>query len=383
MDSKIDRVKALVLQRGGWEAVYKTYPAIMKSANKNGAAVPDPRNGEGKTRFRLYKDWRETGGGYLNGVGALPDGIEVIAEVENISKGEAMNLIIQILGGDLSSVTRSDVKRVQDAQQSAREHYIEPEKVAKRKANVEKVFSGCVPIQSSAVALTYLQNRGLNVDNLPRSMMFNPSVRHWDPETGKNSWWPAIVSVITDVNGRNVSLHIIYLEKDGSDKAPVCRAKQQMPAPEYMGGKFIRLAEPVWTPNGYLIATCEGIETGLAIMEATGIPVWAGISADIMALMEFPPEVTNVLIYEDKDRSEGGQRCAKQLETRLLKEGRSVEILTPSSPIPAGAKSVDWLDEFIWNGVDAFEFYIDEDDLAQWQALYEQQHATQTQVETA
>lgn len=378
--SKIDKVKALVQKRGGWEAVFKNYPAIMKSAEKNCAAVPDPRNGEGKTRFRLYKDWRDTGGGYLNGVGALPDGIDVIAEVENLSKGDAMNLIIEIVGDDLSNVTKADVKRVQAAQQCAREHYIEPEKVAKRKANVEKVFNGCVPIQSSAVALTYLQNRGLSVDNLPRSMMFNPSVRHWDPDTNKNTWWPAIVSVITDVKGRNVSLHIIYLEKDGSDKAPVSRAKQQMPSPEYMGGKFIRLAEPIWTPNGYLIATCEGIETGLAIMEATGIPVWAGISADIMALMEFPPEVTNVIIYEDKDVSGAGQRCAQQLLERLQKEGRASEIMSPESDIPEGAKSVDWLDEFNWHGLEAFEFYLDEEDIAQWQMLYEQQHAAQAET---
>ena len=81
-----------------------------------------------------------------------------------------------------------------------------------------------------------------------------------------------------------------------------------------------------------ILALVEGIETGLSIMDATGISTWAGISAcGIKALLLPPPPLASeVVICADND--DPGVRAAHEAAERWTAEGRTVRIALP----PAG-----------------------------------------------
>jgi hypothetical protein len=88
----------------------------------------------------------------------------------------------------------------------------------------------------------------------------------------------------------------------------------------------------------------EGIETALAVRQRTGMPVWAAVSAALLACWEPPAGVRLVVIWADLDRSGTGQAAAKVLRDRLLAGGLQVALHLPPGPIPNGAKGIDWAD---------------------------------------
>jgi phage/plasmid primase-like uncharacterized protein len=91
------------------------------------------------------------------------------------------------------------------------------------------------------------------------------------------------------------------------------------------------------------LALCEGIETGLAVHEYSGWPVWPCVNRILLEKVELPERVKSVVICGDKDKSGDGQESADKLARRLVDEGREVKIALPPIEIPEGDKSVDWL----------------------------------------
>ena len=58
-----------------------------------------PFTGNGKTKFRLYKDWEQTGAGYHNDFGRIATGIDMIMKLEpecGNNPGKAAKLIIKL-----------------------------------------------------------------------------------------------------------------------------------------------------------------------------------------------------------------------------------------------------------------------------------------------
>lgn len=84
------------------------------------------------------------------------------------------------------------------------------------------------------------------------------------------------------------------------------------------------------------MALAEGIETALAVREATGWPVWACVSAIGLERVQLPPEVHEAIICADHDKA--GLEAANALARRLLSENRRVRLAAPPK---AGE---DWLD---------------------------------------
>ena len=97
-------------------------------------------------------------------------------------------------------------------------------------------------------------------------------------------------------------------------------------------GGAVRLAKA----NGRL-AVSEGIETGLSILQATGIPTWAALSATNMAAVILPPGIRDVILGPDGD--EAGATGARQAARRFVDEGRTVRI----APAPDGQDFNDML----------------------------------------
>jgi len=126
--------------------------------------------------------------------------------------------------------------------------------------------------------------------------------------------WPA-----RDLTG----IHRTYLRRDGAGKAAV-EPNKQMLGP--VSGGAVRLA-----PAAQQMAFSEGIETGLAVMQATGLATWAGLSAGGLETLILPPLplASDILIAADNDKSGRGQRAAAVAAERWTAEGRRVRVSVP------------------------------------------------------
>jgi phage/plasmid primase-like uncharacterized protein len=136
-----------------------------------------------------------------------------------------------------------------------------------------------------------------------------------------------MVGAVTVVPSRKlVAIHRTFLIPGGSGKAPVQPAKKSLGP---VAGGAVRLAAA-----GPVLAITEGIETGLSVMQATGIPTWAALSASGLEALILPPLpiAAEVVIFADNDVNGRGQKAAETLARRASAEGRRVRIELPPTP---------------------------------------------------
>ena len=130
-----------------------------------------------------------------------------------------------------------------------------------------------------------------------------------------------MVAAVAKVPGREVqAVHRTFLAPDGR-KAEVEPAKMSLGP---VGRGAVRLAAA-----GPQLAVTEGIETGLSVQEATGLPTWAALSAPGLKKLVLPelPLASEVVIAADHD--EVGLRAAEQAAERWTAESRKVRIAKP------------------------------------------------------
>ena len=164
----------------------------------------------------------------------------------------------------------------------------------------------------------YLRARGLDPgpDGWPPSLRYHPSVKHGP--TGL--CLPAMLGAVAIYPSQEVvGLHRTFLRADGKGKAPVSGNKMMLGR---CGGGAVRLA-----PAGTELVLAEGIETGLSVRQATGLPVWATLSTSGLRSVIMPPETTVVTIAADGD--EAGEVAAQAAARRFIAEGRTVKIAHP------------------------------------------------------
>ena len=277
----------------------------------------------------------------------MPDGIEVITFLEG-NKARALEIISDILGGNLKEVTRAEIQRVQQQAQKAREKPLSNEEVGKRKEKLNKLLKKSQPARRSELVQAYLRSRGLdgNPFLIPDSLGFAKALWYGDENTSKPMKLSGMLGMMTDVHGKKVTIHRTFLNPVTGHKADVLHPKLLMAPPKYIGGCSIKLDCPMHTPGGWLITLCEGIETGMAVREATGMPVWSCYSNTLLEMVNLPDYITYVVIWADKDQSGKGQESAFKLAETLKRKGKIVQVKIPQEEIPENAKSVDWLDVY-------------------------------------
>jgi hypothetical protein len=160
----------------------------------------------------------------------------------------------------------------------------------------------------------YLQSRGLFVP-VPASLRFHAGLKH-----PSGSFWPAMVALVTHgVDGAPMGIHRTFLAYDGSGKASVDQAKMMLGP---CRGGVVRLAEA-----GVMLMVGEGIETCLAVMQATGNPAWAALSTSGLRALDLPRDVRDVIVLADGD--DPGEAAACDCAWRWKREGRRVRIARP------------------------------------------------------
>jgi hypothetical protein len=171
--------------------------------------------------------------------------------------------------------------------------------------------------QRGTLVEDYLASRGLNFPPL-KCLRFHPRLRHAEDRR----YWPCMLALITrGTDNEPLGIHRTFLARDGEGKAPVSPNKMMLGLSR---AGAVRLAQ--FDPNRPLMIS-EGIETGLAAMQASGNPTWAALSTSGMRTLDLPPEVRDIIILADGD--DPGEAAAQFNALRWQREGRRCRIARP------------------------------------------------------
>ncbi len=128
-----------------------------------------------------------------------------------------------------------------------------------------------------------------------------------------------LAAAVLSGNPNIAGVHRTFLRADGSGKAPI--------KPEKMSLGDVHGAGTPLAQVGPKLAVSEGIETGLSVQQATGIPTLAALSAAGMQALVLPAGVQEVFIAADPDSV--GMNAAQAAARRWHADGRIVRIVKP------------------------------------------------------
>jgi putative DNA primase/helicase len=188
-----------------------------------------------------------------------------------------------------------------------RHHY------AERINTVLAIWESATPADGTPIQ-TYLASRGPKIAP-PPTLRFHAGLKH-----PSGSVWPAMVALVTGgADDTPVAVQRTFLDGDASGKAPVAPQKMML-GPCRAGA--VRLG----APHDELMVG-EGIETCLAVMQATGRPAWAALSTSGLKTLELPDAVRSIIVLADGD--DPGEAAAWHAALRWRREGRRVRIARP------------------------------------------------------
>ncbi len=248
------------------------------------------------------------------GCGAHGDVIAFVMAFTGCSFREA----VEDLRGGHRATDPDVTRRAADQQRRAEagRHARDDREARSRLDYTRRLWQKAVPAPGTPVE-TYLRARGITIP-IPPSLRYLASAMH----TPTGLILPAMVAGVQGPDGKVKAVHRTFLSRDGAAKASVRDPRMSLGP---VAGGAVRLARA----NGRL-AVSEGIETGLSILQATGVPTWAALSATNMANVILPPGIRDVILGPDGD--EAGETGARQAAKRFVQEGRAVRI----APAPEG-----------------------------------------------
>ena len=335
LDADLVRERA----RGRWKDIFSQMG--IDQSFLTGKHVPCPICG-GVDRFRF--DDKNGSGSFFCNVCGPGDGFKLVANLLGLNTGPKFPMVVAAVA-EMIGIEADDNQRKYKPRKSRPLPKDKPIINIKATEQIEKIWSETLPLtnEQALPAKLYIINRGLAgvLEDLPENARMHPNLPYY--HDGKFvGFYPALIFQVHSPDGQVVTLHRIYLDADGL-KANVPGAVKKLMTPIYPGslkGSSIRLYQPI---SG-ILAFAEGPETSLAVRSATGLAVWATISASLMPSVAIPQAIKNVQIWADKDHSGAGQKAAETLAKRLVSEGVEVRVMVPPGVILKGEKSVDWLD---------------------------------------
>lgn len=346
---------------GSWDSILQakapSLRAALEAAGKRHVPCPHPGHADSKDGFRVFKDFATTGGGICNTCGTFRDGFSLLRWINGWSGKEALEEVESYLGNRIGRHRPRALapSPVEEARKLQKEKEQEEENIRLRRS-LNRVWINSMPLTApgAAIGRKYLSHRGLSMEGT-QALRFHRNLVYHDGDKVVGHF-AGITAVVSDKNGSPATIHRTFLDESGR-KADVESPKKMMSYPTdriAMGGA-IRLCEP-----GEVLGVAEGIETALAAMQGLKIPVWATVSAVMMDKFDPPSCVKYLIVFADKDRGTEaqplghGQTSSRKLVERLRAQGMNALAVLPPHDIPAGQKSVDWLDVFKMNGSAGF-----------------------------
>ncbi len=311
---RIARAKSAAL--GRWRPILLA--AGVKAELLDKVNRPCPVCG-GRDRFS-FLDKEGDGNYFCRGCGG-GDGFSLLTKVLGTNFPAALEFVERFCGIDPDLEEKEGNQRI-----------ISPEEEAERERlrKITQLWAEASPIVAGDPVWTYLANRGLDPKNATPEVRCHKALEYLDDEGKVAGVYAAMLSRVTDKNGRVVNLHRTYLEN--GKKAAVEKPKKLLPGA--VKGAFVRFGEVK-----DVLGLAEGIETALACTELFSLPVWATLGVTNLAnAVDLPKSVTTVRIYADNDKSYAGQAGAYTLGHKLAVKGLDVKVIT------APEVGTDWLD---------------------------------------
>jgi len=190
----------------------------------------------------------------------------------------------------------------------------EREQAKKTLAAVNKIWGDTVHLNGTHTR-TYLRvTRGISVKFPPLVIHHHPAM--WHPEVlGLHH---AMTCKVSEYDGGITGCHITYLNPE-STKADLSPNRIMRGAIKGRGVWFGEVDDK--------LNIAEGVETSLSVLELTGVPTVAALSAGNMAALILPETVKHVTIAADHDAT--GFKAAQAAATKFIKQGIKTKITAP------------------------------------------------------
>jgi hypothetical protein len=206
---------------------------------------------------------------------------------------------------------------------------VAPEPTALKVARALNLWAKATPAARTPVE-SYLRGRSITVP-VPVTIRYLPRQRNW--ADGRD--YTAMISLVERLpeDGEGPAgilipsgVHLTFLESHANapsvQKAATESNKLSLGQLRH-GGVWLKPIEQICGD----IAVAEGIETALSVMQITGLPTVATLSAAGMHTFLWPPRTRRLWIAADNDAA--GMRAAKALLARALCSGIQADIKIP------------------------------------------------------
>lgn len=189
-------------------------------------------------------------------------------------------------------------------------------------AAARRLFAASKPMHGT-VAETYLRARAIMTLRSTDPLRFHPHCYYRpskDDAAGTRTAWPAIIAVVTDLDGNTTGVHRTWIDPDALIKAPVASSRRAM---GHILGHAIRFG----IAKDVMIAG-EGLETMLSLREAMPrMPLAAATSSAHLAAILFPATLKRLYVARDDDPA--GHAAVVTLTQRAEPIGIEVIPLVP------------------------------------------------------
>jgi DNA primase len=199
-------------------------------------------------------------------------------------------------------------------------------------ADARRFWSDASPIEGSAGETYLCQHRGITMP-LPASIRFGRVPSWKDDATGK--WGPcapAVLCAVFDGAGEVCGIQRIFVRDDGSGKRWGAKSKRSLGS--------IREASMRFGPPQRTVIVCEGPEDGLTLaQEIPGSSVWPACGTGLMPLIDYPPEVQEVIIAGQNN--EAGRIAVDRTAEAVIGRGLPARTMFPDADFD------DWNDQLL------------------------------------
>jgi putative DNA primase/helicase len=206
---------------------------------------------------------------------------------------------------------RRHLKRIR--QQAEKDH--------KRLMRARSIWHQAKADQFGGLVERYLVERGISLER-PATLR---SGLVWHPEERRKL--AAMVAPICGSDRKLQAVHATFIERR-SDGAAL---KADLDPAKVIYGLAscgaVRLASS--TP-GNPLGLAEGIETALSAMQLFGLPVWAAAFGGNLGRIVVPADVSEIVIFADRDRSGAGQWAAAEAARAYAAQGFRTRVELPS-----------------------------------------------------
>jgi hypothetical protein len=173
---------------------------------------------------------------------------------------------------------------------------------------------------------SYLRERGLRPgpDGWPPTLRYHHGLKHGP----SGLILSALVAAVTKWPTTTViAVQRIFFKVGAGDGIKALKPKMSLGP---VRGGAVRLA-----PAAETLVLAEGLETGLAVMQATGLPTWAALGTTNLKNVVLPPFVRELVVAADGD--EAGRAAAQAAGARWAAAGFRVRVADPG-------EGLDWND---------------------------------------